>query len=50
MEKSGQIHVPAALTPGTHWIEGGVDPRAGLDTAVAKRKKKNPFPHHFTIK
>jgi hypothetical protein len=22
--------------PGTHWIEGGVDPRVGLDTAVEK--------------
>jgi hypothetical protein len=33
---SGQLHAPAAFTPeeralGTHWIEGWVDLRAGLD-------------------
>jgi hypothetical protein len=28
-------------TPGTHWIRGWVDPRAGLD-AVAKRKTPSP--------
>jgi hypothetical protein len=32
---SGQLHAPAALSPGnspgTHCIGGGVDPRAGLD-------------------
>jgi hypothetical protein len=41
MDVSGQPHAPAALppekTPDAHWIEGWVDPRAGLDTAV-KRK------------
>jgi hypothetical protein len=41
---SGQIHVPAALlpgngerAPGTHWIGGWVDPRAGMDD-VERRK------------
>jgi hypothetical protein len=38
---SGQFHAPAALPlgkePGTHWIRGWVDPRAGLDD-VEKRK------------
>jgi hypothetical protein len=39
---SGQLHAPAALPPGkeppgTHWIRGWVDPRAGLDD-VEKRK------------
>jgi hypothetical protein len=32
---SGQLHAPAALPPGkrpgTHFIGGWVDPRAGLD-------------------
>jgi hypothetical protein len=32
----GQLHTPAALTPGerasgTHWIGGWIDPRACLD-------------------
>jgi len=36
---SGHIHVPAALplgvrAPGTHWIEGWMDSRAGLDAVV----------------
>jgi hypothetical protein len=39
---SGQLHVPAVLppgerAPGTHWLGGWVDPRAGLDDAE-KRK------------
>jgi hypothetical protein len=34
---SGQFHATAALPPGTHWIGGWVDPRAGLDE-VKKRK------------
>jgi hypothetical protein len=39
---SGQFHALAALPPekeppGTHWIEGWVDPRAGLDD-MEKRK------------
>jgi len=37
MEVSGQLHAPAALTPGTHWIGGWVGPRLVLDAAV-KRK------------
>jgi hypothetical protein len=42
MKVSGQLHAPAALprgkkSPGTHWIGGWVDPRAGLDD-VEKRK------------
>jgi len=46
MEMSGQRHVPAALSPekeppGTHWIGGGVDPRAILDMVV---KRKIPSP------
>jgi hypothetical protein len=36
MDVSGQLHVPAALPPGTHWIGGWVGPTAGLD-AVEKR-------------
>jgi hypothetical protein len=44
MEVSGQLHAPAALLqdkqpPGTHWIEGWVGPRAGLDGMI---KRKNP--------
>jgi hypothetical protein len=36
MEVSGQLHSPAALTPGkeprgAHWIGGWVGPRTGLD-------------------
>jgi hypothetical protein len=35
LEVSGQLHAPAALprerAPGTHFIGGWVDPRAGLD-------------------
>jgi hypothetical protein len=34
---SGQFHAPATLPPGTHWIGGWVDPRAGLH-GVKKRK------------
>jgi hypothetical protein len=39
MEVSGQLHAPVALppgekTPGTHWIEGWVGPRGGLDAVV----------------
>jgi hypothetical protein len=42
MEVSGQLHIPAALTPGkeppsTRWIGGGANPRVGLDD-VEKRK------------
>jgi hypothetical protein len=48
MEMNGQHHAPAALnpgqrTPGTHWIEGWVDPRAGLDTE-ARGKIILPLP------
>jgi hypothetical protein len=39
---SGQLHDPAALTPGeraldTHWLGGWMGPRAGLDD-VERRK------------
>jgi hypothetical protein len=37
LEVCGQIHAPAALPPGTHWIVGWVSPRTGLDD-VEKRK------------
>jgi len=42
MEVSGQFHAPIALpsvirAPGTHWTEGWVGLRAGLDM-VANRK------------
>jgi hypothetical protein len=30
-EMIGQLHAPAALHPGTHWIGGWLGPRAGLD-------------------
>jgi hypothetical protein len=33
MEMSYQLHAPAALTAGTHWIGGWVGPRAVLDAA-----------------
>jgi len=44
MEVSGQLHAPAALSPGesthgTHWIGGWVGPRSGLD---ARCQKWNP--------
>jgi len=42
MEVSGQLHAPAALPPekipGAHWIEGWMDPRAGLDAAVKMKQ------------
>jgi hypothetical protein len=45
MEVSGQLHAPAALSPGkqplVHWIRGCADPRDGLD-AVMKRKIPSP--------
>jgi hypothetical protein len=41
MVVSGQLHDPAALPPGTHWIGGWVGPRAVLD-AVVKRKIPSP--------
>jgi hypothetical protein len=28
---------PAEIGPGTHWIEGWVDPRSGLDAAVNRK-------------
>jgi hypothetical protein len=34
---SGQLHAPAALPPGIHWIGGWMGPRTGLDD-VEKRK------------
>jgi hypothetical protein len=41
MEVSGQLHAPAALTPGkeppgTHYIGGWVGPRAGFDVVGKK--------------
>jgi hypothetical protein len=33
---------PRERAPGTHWVEGWVGPRAGLDTAVVKRKIPSP--------
>jgi len=40
---SGQLHAPPTLPPRPKWIEGWVDPRAGLD-AVARIKKSQPVP------
>jgi hypothetical protein len=41
LEVSGQLHAPAALTPGkspgTHWIGGWVDHRAGLDNSENRK-------------
>jgi hypothetical protein len=42
LEVSGQLHAPAALSrgeraPGTHWIGGWVDLRAGLDDLEKKK-------------
>jgi len=39
MEGSGQLHALTALppgkaAPGTHWLGGWLDPRAGLDAVV----------------
>jgi hypothetical protein len=38
MVVSGQLHAPAALSPGKeplyHWIEGCVGPRAGLEAVL----------------
>jgi hypothetical protein len=43
---SGQFHAPATTrregAPGAHWIEGWVDPRAGLDDV--EKKKFLPLP------
>jgi hypothetical protein len=46
MEVSSQLHALVALpsgerAPGTHWLEGCVGPRVGLDT-VEKRKSLAP--------
>jgi len=41
MEMNGQLHVPAALSLGTHWLEGWVGSRGGLE-AVAKRRVSCP--------
>jgi hypothetical protein len=39
VEVSGQpVSRPGRFTPGTHWMEGWVSPKASLN-AVAKRKK-----------
>jgi hypothetical protein len=47
MKVSGQLHAPTVLTRerarGTHWTEGWVRPRSGLD-AAAKRKKSHLCP------
>jgi len=46
MKVTGQLHTLAALPtgndPSTQWMEGGVDPRIGLD---AMAKIKDPFPY-----
>jgi hypothetical protein len=42
MVMSGELHDPAALTPGTHWIGGWVGPRAGLNTE-ARRRESQPL-------
>jgi hypothetical protein len=34
MELSGQLHAPAVLATGTHWIRGRVGPRSVLDSVV----------------
>jgi hypothetical protein len=36
MQVNGQLHVPAALLPGTNWTGGWVGPRGGLDTGDEK--------------
>jgi hypothetical protein len=45
MKLRSKLHAPAAYTgkraPGTHWMGGGMSPRAGLDAVV---KRDNPFP------
>jgi hypothetical protein len=41
MEVSDQLHAPAALPPGTHWIGAWVGPRAVQD-AVVERKIPSP--------
>jgi hypothetical protein len=43
MDTSDQLHALAILIPGemtlvAHWIGGWVDPRDGLEEAMAKRK------------
>jgi hypothetical protein len=37
MGVSGQLHYPASLLPGTHWIRGWVEPRASLDDVENKK-------------
>jgi hypothetical protein len=41
MEVSGQLHAPAALPPGTHWIGGWVGHRAVLETVVKRKFPSN---------
>jgi hypothetical protein len=46
---SGQLHAPVALTPGerapgTHWMGGGVNPRAGLKDVEKKKFLTLPGP------
>jgi hypothetical protein len=36
MEVSGQLHAPAALPSGIHWIGGWVGLRVGLDAGVTR--------------
>jgi hypothetical protein len=63
MEMSGHLHAPAALIPGndpgTHWIEGWMGLRAGLDAVVKttfpslpqlemKTQSSSPQPSHYT--
>jgi len=48
MDMSGKLHVLAALpqgnSPGTHWTEYRVRPRAGPDALVKTKKKSLPLP------
>lgn len=62
MEERGQFHVPSALFPWkkaeTHWTEGWLNPRVGLDNLVKRNvfqhcwdsnpPPSNPYPSHYT--
>jgi len=44
MEVSGQLHVPTALPPGTHWNGGGVGTTAGLDAVAGEENNSLSLP------